>query len=95
MSDGMIKTPMTVDTTSPIEPRYTYTPHKYREILQRQMQFTSDRVVDQAVSFTIGGSDGRFLSNFPGETLQRENADGAQFHMVGVNRADDLSVAAP
>ena len=91
----MLKNPQTVDSTAPVEPWSKFAPVNFRQILQRQMQFTADRSVDQAVSFTFGGEDGRFLSNSPGQTLLRENDDGNQFHMVGVNRGGDLSVAGP
>jgi hypothetical protein len=95
MSDGMITNQHTVDSTSPMDPFFTFAPTENRRILQRQINHTVDQSVDRAMAFTQGNFDGRFIQNFPGTTISRENDDGYLFHIVGINRGGDLSVAAP
>jgi hypothetical protein len=95
MADGQVYDAHTIDSTSPILPISTFSPQNYRSIIQTQIEHTVNRAVDQAVSFSVNGQDGRFLSSAPGQYLKRENDDGYLFHMVGTNRGGDLSVAAP
>ena len=95
MADGIQYNEHTIDSTAPVLPASTFNPNNFRTITQSQIEHTVNRAVDQAVSFTINGSDGRYLSSYPGEYLKRENDDGYQFHMIGINRGGDLSVAAP
>ena len=85
----------TIESTSPKVTYVRFPPIEFRNMMQRQASYTAEREVDRAVLFTIGKSNGRFLSSFPGEYVKRENDEGFQFHMVGVNRGGDLSVAAP
>jgi hypothetical protein len=84
-----------IESTSPKVSYIRFAPNEFRNMMQRQSGYTAEREVDKAVMFTIGKSNGRFLSSFPGIFAARENDDGFQFHMVGVSRGGDLSVAAP
>lgn len=85
----------TVESTSPLNPFTVFAPIEYRRMIQSQISRTVNRVVNQAVSFSVRGQDGRYLSSMPGTYIKRENDDGFLFHMVGTNRGGDLSVAAP
>lgn len=92
--DGTVYNEHHTDSTSQVLPYATFDPTNIRPILQRQMQFTADQVGDR-LSLSIGNFDGRFLGQYPAKTIRRENDAGFLFHLVGLNRGGDLSVAAP
>lgn len=89
-----------IDSSSPYVPRYAFAPTNFREMNQRTMSAITDRTVGQAFDMSLGGVldtvfDGRFISSFPGETRFMDNEDGFFYHIIGVSRAGDISVAAP
>ena len=73
----------------------TYAPNNIREMLQRSSTAAASQAVESAIDMTVGGLDGRFLTGFPGETIQLENEDGQFYFIVGFSRANGLHVAAP
>jgi hypothetical protein len=83
------------DNTGPIQPFESFAPIEHRRMIQRQIQHSVDQSVDRAMTFSIGDFDGRFISNFPAPTRMRENDEGYMYHLVGLNRGGDMSVAAP
>ena len=83
------------ESTSPLSPFTTFAPIENRRMIQSQIERTLNRAMNQAISFSIKGQDGRYMSGMPGKSIRRENDDGYLFHMVGTNRGGDLSVAAP
>lgn len=95
MADGILKTPMSADSTSPIQPFELYNPTNIRDIMQRQIQSTVDKEIDRIMEFTVGNFDGRLFANYPGETQPLSNAHGQFYHIVGVSKGGDLSVAGP
>jgi hypothetical protein len=84
-----------IESTSYRGSNASYTPENFRHIIQRQIQHTVDRAVDSAITLSIGDFDGRFLGNFPGRTQSLQNGKGQFYHVAGVSRGGDLSVAAP
>ena len=95
MPDGIHKTATTRDSSAPSEPLFLYDPSNVRDTLQRQIQHTVDQQVDRVVDFSVGEFDGRFANNFPAEVQPLQNAHGRFYHIVGVSKGADLSVAAP
>lgn len=83
------------ESTAPTGPSFNFSPRNFREMIQRQIGRTVDKEVSSLSSFTIGNFDGRFLGNFPGTTQQLQNTDGKYYHIVGLSRGGDKSVAAP
>ena len=95
MPDGIQKTVHTVDSTTQNQPFHLYNPTNVREVLQRQIQSTVDHEIDRIVEFGTENSDGRLFANSPGEEQLMENEHGQFYHIIGVSRGGDLSVAAP
>lgn len=95
MPDGSVKHTRSVDSSSPVMPFELYNPTNVRDVLQRQIRLTVDSEIDKVVDLSVGGFDGRFLGNFPGDTQFLSNAHGQFYHIIGVSKGGDLSVAAP
>jgi len=93
--NGPIRDEHHMDSTAPSEPHFTFAPTNIRDILQRQISHTVDRNVSALSGLSIGKFDGRFLNNFPGKTQSMQNAYGRFYHVVGMSRGGDASVAAP
>lgn len=95
MPDGPNNTAHTVDSTTQYQPFELYNPTNVRDVLQRQIQATVNREVDRVVEFSTGDFDGRLYANYPGKTYRLSNAHGQFYHVVGVSKGGDLSVAGP
>jgi len=93
--NGPVKDSFHQDSTAQSIPVYNFAPVNMRNVLQRQMQAIVDRHVDAVQGLSIGNFDGRYIGNFPGVTEKMENAHGRFYHIVGVSKGGDLSVAAP
>lgn len=93
--NGQVNDIHSMDSTAPSGFSGSFAPENFRHVIQRQIQHTVDRAVDSAMSMSIGNFDGRFIGNFPAKTQSLLNAHGRFYHVVGVSRGGDLSVAAP
>lgn len=95
MPNGPLINEHHIDSSSPVLPNYTFAPTNFREMIQRQIDHTVDHSVDAVVGLSIGNFDGRFINNFPAKVQPLSNGKGFFYHITGVSRAGDLSVAAP
>lgn len=77
----------------PKMPMMKISPAVFREVIQRQISKTVDSKVDEVVSFSVGGSDGRI--QYPGDETFMRDPMGRFYHVVGVSTSDDMTVAAP
>lgn len=68
-------------------------PSLFREVIQRQITKTVNSKIDEIVSFSVGGSDGRI--QYPAEETFMRDPMGRFYHVVGVSTSDDMTVAAP
>lgn len=80
---------------SPSLPYTTITPAYIRDTLQRQIQHTVNRAVDDVTNLSVGGYDGRFLLNFPARRTRTTNSFGQFYFITGVSLPSSLAVAAP
>ena len=96
MPDGIHKTATSPESTAFSAPVFTYHPTNVRDVIQRQISQTVERDLDRVVDMSVGNFDGRFISNFPATVDQNlTNPHGFFYHMIGVSKGGDLSVAAP
>lgn len=87
------------ESTSPHEPFLTIVPENFRLVMQRQIQKTVSKEVDNVFRFSKaangGASDGRFSNTNPTPILALSNAQGFQYFVVGQSIVGKLNVAAP
>lgn len=77
----------------PNMPMVGITPSNFREVIQRQIAKTVNSKVDEIVSFSVDGSDGRI--QYPADETFFRDPVGRFYHVVGVSTSDDMTVAAP
>ena len=83
------------NTSRPAPPLFTYAPSHTREILHDATKRAIDKSVNALTGLSVGNYDGRFLNSFPGRVQQLSNKDGLSYHIVGINRMNDLSIVGP
>ena len=76
-------------------PTVNVVPHNMRDVLQKQIQQTVNRAVNDVTQMSVGGFDGRFIINYPAKVKLMSNDFGEPYHLVGISTSSDLSVAAP
>lgn len=95
MPDGPVRNELTIDSTSPTRPFYTFQPTNVRELIQRQIRTTVDRSVNAVQDLSFGDWDGRFLNALPGQVTEGGDNDGNWYHVVGASIVGDPTVAGP
>lgn len=95
MPNGPVNSAHTVDSTSASLPGLAVSPVNFRDVEQRMVQRSVDKLGDQVQGFSVGNYDGRFFNNFPGTTQDMENDNGYFYHVIGVSVGLDMSVVAP